>query len=231
MEKAQLEKFRALLEEEKKKRWEGIHSINKTGMGESLRDSTGELSLCDNEPADIGSEVFERSKDYALRERAKLNIQAIDEALRRIEKGVYDICEVCGRRIPIERLEAVPYTTTCHDCSKHLEESAGQSSRPVEEGVMMEVYKKSYGGNVNNGGYDMEDTWEDLVPYSENAGRSGAGAYYGENEHDIEEERGIVEEVEGIPYEVGEDGVIYKSYQNQSSDVGRRIRKNDLNIK
>lgn len=212
MEKTQLEKFQALLEEEKKKRWEEIHFINETGMGESLRDSIGELSLYDNEPADIGSEVFERSKDFALRERAKLNIQAIDEALRRIEKGVYDICEVCGRHIPIDRLEAVPYTTTCHDCRKRLEEGAGRPDRPVEEEVMKEIYEQSYNGNVNNVGYDMEDTWEDLVPYSENTGQAGAGAYYGENEHDTKEERGSVEEVEGIPYEVGEDGVIYKSY-------------------
>jgi len=219
MENDQLEMFRARLEEEKKKRQEEILSINESGLWESMRDSLGELSLYDNEPADIGSEMFERSKDFALRERAKLNIQAIDEALHRIEQGVYDTCEVCGQRIPFERLEAVPYTTTCHDCRKRLENKPHESHRPVEEEVIKEIYNQNYDGNTNNVEYDLEDTWQDVARFSEHAAQAQAGAYYGVNELDTED-RGYAEEVENIPYEVGSDGVIYKSYQSLDDERG-----------
>ena len=48
-------------------------------------------------------------------------LQAIEEALWRIEKGTYGLCRVCGREIGAERLEAVPYATLCID-DKRLEE-------------------------------------------------------------------------------------------------------------
>ncbi|MEW5899713.1 MAG: conjugal transfer protein TraR, partial [Bacillota bacterium] len=44
------------------------------------------------------------------------------------------------------------------------------------------------------------------------AEQADAGAYYGESELTIED-RGYVEEVENIPYEIGDDGVIYRSFR------------------
>jgi len=48
-------------------------------------------------------------------------LQAIEEALRRIESGTYGLCRACGREIGAARLEAVPYATLCID-DKRLEE-------------------------------------------------------------------------------------------------------------
>ena len=60
-----------------------------------------------------------------LDERAKAEIDAIDAALTRIAAGDYGRCEDCGERIPVERLEALPTTTSCLQCAEARERGAG----------------------------------------------------------------------------------------------------------
>jgi len=69
------------------------------GIAKSMRDSTGEISLLDNHPADIGTEVFERGKDIKLAEDAEVVLKKIDEALSRMDAGDYGGCKRCGREI------------------------------------------------------------------------------------------------------------------------------------
>lgn len=44
---------------------------------------------------------------------AQHNLEQVNNALLRIENGTYGICAVSGEEIEPERLEAVPYATTC----------------------------------------------------------------------------------------------------------------------
>jgi len=61
-----------------------------------------------------------------LDERGRAELEAIDHALARIEAGEYGRCEDCGELIPIERLEALPTTTTCVQCSEQRERPGTQ---------------------------------------------------------------------------------------------------------
>jgi DnaK suppressor protein len=45
-------------------------------------------------------------------------LQATEEALQRIEKGVYGICRDCGEAISPARLEAIPWTRVCIECKQ-----------------------------------------------------------------------------------------------------------------
>jgi DnaK suppressor protein len=45
-------------------------------------------------------------------------LQAIDEALQRIEKRTYGICRDCGEPIAAARLNAVPWTKVCITCKE-----------------------------------------------------------------------------------------------------------------
>src|SRR5690242_21437077 len=45
-------------------------------------------------------------------------LQAIEEALFRMEKGVYGICRDCGEPIAAARLEAIPWTRVCISCKQ-----------------------------------------------------------------------------------------------------------------
>jgi DnaK suppressor protein len=46
-------------------------------------------------------------------------LRAIEEALTRIKRGTFGICEVCQRPISQARLKAVPWTRLCLDCKEH----------------------------------------------------------------------------------------------------------------
>ena len=45
-------------------------------------------------------------------------LQAIEEALQRIEKGTYGVCRDCGEPIAEARLNAIPWTRVCITCKE-----------------------------------------------------------------------------------------------------------------
>jgi DnaK suppressor protein len=45
-------------------------------------------------------------------------LQAIEEALKRIDKGTYGICRDCGEPISEARLKAIPWTRVCITCKE-----------------------------------------------------------------------------------------------------------------
>ena len=57
-----------------------------------------------------------------LKDREKRLLTKIDQALERIEKGTFGICEECGQEIGLKRLEARPVTTMCIECKTDQEE-------------------------------------------------------------------------------------------------------------
>jgi len=87
----------------------------------SLEEETGELlSAADNHLADTATETYERELDEGLEEDAREQLHQVEKALARIESGEYGLCEVCGKEIPVDRLEAVPWTTLCIDDARRL---------------------------------------------------------------------------------------------------------------
>ena len=114
------DRFRDLLHEHRNRLLEIIerHDIG----GSSLTEETGELSgsTADNHLADAASETYERELDEGLEEDAQAQLREVDDALARIEAGTYGTCTVCGKEIPVERLEAVPWTKLCIDDARRL---------------------------------------------------------------------------------------------------------------
>ena len=51
----------------------------------------------------------------------------IERAIARIREGGYGICEGCGEKIKLARLNALPYATCCIDCQRELERT-GEAS-------------------------------------------------------------------------------------------------------
>jgi RNA polymerase-binding transcription factor DksA len=80
---------------------------------QSANDSVGELSSYDQHQADMGTETFEREKDLSILEQVEAELADVEHALRRLDEGTYGTCEVCGKAIPEERLEALPATRLC----------------------------------------------------------------------------------------------------------------------
>ena len=54
----------------------------------------------------------------ARRERVDARIEALQEALERLQDGTYGLCQSCGRPIDLDRLEALPRATECIECAR-----------------------------------------------------------------------------------------------------------------
>tara|TARA_B100000131_G_scaffold211741_1_gene203631 strand:- start:2563 stop:2940 length:378 start_codon:yes stop_codon:yes gene_type:complete len=67
--------------------------------------------------ADGGSMAFELEKDLTLDENTKDLLTQVEKALERISKKKYGDCEICEKPIPVNRLDALPYTTSCKECA------------------------------------------------------------------------------------------------------------------
>jgi DnaK suppressor protein len=72
-----------------------------------------EGDLIDQANADAEAELQIR-----LHEADSHLLRAIDEALARIRRGTYGVCEVCQQPIPKARLEAVPWARHCRECKE-----------------------------------------------------------------------------------------------------------------
>ncbi|MDF1594564.1 MAG: TraR/DksA C4-type zinc finger protein [Acidimicrobiia bacterium] len=63
------------------------------------------------------TEAVERISTTATARSIFRSIADIDRALSKLEQGTYGICDGCGQRIPLERMEAIPSTAMCVLCS------------------------------------------------------------------------------------------------------------------
>jgi RNA polymerase-binding transcription factor DksA len=87
-----------------------------------LDDESGELPAWGtDELADHASDTYEREVGDTLEENAEQILREVDDALARIDDGTYGTCKACGREIPSERLEAIPYATLCVEDKRRLE--------------------------------------------------------------------------------------------------------------
>ncbi|MDR3145537.1 MAG: TraR/DksA family transcriptional regulator [Treponema sp.] len=71
--------------------------------------------------ADIASDDIDRKMIEAIGSQELKRLKLIDSALTRIQQGKYGLCMKCGKRIPQDRLEAIPYALLCIEC-KTVEE-------------------------------------------------------------------------------------------------------------
>lgn len=68
---------------------------------------------------DSGSEELHSQ----LAELEARELRQIDRALARMKQGTYGLCEFCQCKIPVARLNALPYSTTCVKCQREMEVS------------------------------------------------------------------------------------------------------------
>ena len=58
---------------------------------------------------------------YARQEFELKEMQSIDQALHRIELGIYGVCLECGEKIALRRLQVAPEAPFCLNCQSRLE--------------------------------------------------------------------------------------------------------------
>jgi DnaK suppressor protein len=87
--------------------------------GEGLTKREGPEAFPD--VSDQASAEVDQNFSMRIKEREQKLLKKIDEALDRLKKNIYGICERCEEEIPYQRLKARPVTTLCIAC-KTLQE-------------------------------------------------------------------------------------------------------------
>lgn len=89
-------------------------------VGEGLTNRRGQEAFPD--VSDQASAEADQNFSMRIKEREQRLLKKIDEALDRMDKNLYGICERCEEEIPFPRLKARPVTTLCIDCKTLQEE-------------------------------------------------------------------------------------------------------------
>src|SRR4051812_43332495 len=78
-----------------------------------------------NDPTgDSADQAFDTGSEEVASQLAEIEARELDQIERALDKlrhGTYGLCEGCQRRIPVGRLNALPFSTTCIECKRGME--------------------------------------------------------------------------------------------------------------
>jgi len=98
-------------------------------MNGLAKESAQEMAGYSLHMADSGTDNFDRDFALSLLSSDQDAIYEIEEALKRIEKNTYGICELTGKPIPHSRLEAIPWTRFTVQAQAQLEKEGAMRQR------------------------------------------------------------------------------------------------------
>lgn len=81
---------------------------------------------------DTATDDRERELRLLLTDRDRGKLEAIEQALSRIDAGTYGICELCEEDIAEGRLEVLPFTSVCVLCQADRERQRAQHAAVTE---------------------------------------------------------------------------------------------------
>jgi DnaK suppressor protein len=96
----------------------------------SLRETLPVVDATVKDTEEQSVDDFVQEMDFALMEMKAESLGKIDEAIRRLETGVYGVCAECETEIAAARLKALPFATLCVACQER-EESQQAELRDV----------------------------------------------------------------------------------------------------
>jgi len=117
-----------------------LHQMN--GLA---KESAQEMAGYSLHMADSGTDNFDRDFALSLLSADQDAVYEIEEALKRIEKKTYGVCELTGKTIPRARLEAIPWTRFTVDAQAQLERDGALRQRrigqlgTVDSGAVTEI--------------------------------------------------------------------------------------------
>ena len=125
MRKAFLKKARETLQENRAQLLKNVQAELHEGREQSKDEGM--------DTYDLASDARDREINFILTDREREKLQAIDEALARVEEGSYGVCESCESDIAEGRLEALPFTRLCINCQAEREKEARMNKRFEED--------------------------------------------------------------------------------------------------
>jgi DnaK suppressor protein len=126
-------------------------------MNGLAKESAEEMAGYSLHMADSGTDNFDRDFALSLLSSDQDAMYEIEEALKRIERNTFGICELTGKQIPRARLEAIPWTRFTVEAQAQLERDGALRQRRL--GALGTV-DSAGGSDVESGGADEEEPEE-----------------------------------------------------------------------
>ncbi|MEE8421120.1 MAG: TraR/DksA C4-type zinc finger protein [Dehalococcoidales bacterium] len=117
---AKLKVLRAQLEKEKALLLEELEQLKSSANSQEERREGSPFGKREEE----ATEALEMEKRAALEKRIKGQMVDVEHALHKFEEGTYGNCDVCGKAIDPERLEALPQAYLCMNCKAQQAKNA-----------------------------------------------------------------------------------------------------------
>jgi DnaK suppressor protein len=87
---------------------------------------SADLSAADvGDEADQATQSSERELQFELSDNERNSLDAVEAALRKIDTGVYGVCESCRGKIAAPRLKAIPHARYCIGCQSKFDAPRG----------------------------------------------------------------------------------------------------------
>lgn len=106
----------------------------------------GDLSLLKELAAQNSADMIDNALDTAqdeissqLAEVESRELSSIENAIKRMDAGVYGLCEGCETNIPLARLQALPYATHCIQCQREKEQSNRGGGHSADWGRLIDT--------------------------------------------------------------------------------------------
>jgi DnaK suppressor protein len=123
------EVLKSMLEDRRREIQDKLRSLRETLPVESATVKDAEEQSVDD---------FVQEMDFALMAMKAESLVKIDEAIRRLESGVYGACAECETEIAEARLKALPFATLCVSCQEREETQQAElrDNRPHETAAL-----------------------------------------------------------------------------------------------
>ncbi len=118
MPKKEIKKFKEMILKKKADILEQIDHISKDTLKKSQKDASGDISGYSYHMADLATDTFDREFSLGLASNERQTLYEIEDALKRIDEGVFGLCESCKKPISKIRLKAIPFTKLCLKCQE-----------------------------------------------------------------------------------------------------------------
>ena len=119
--KSDLKDFKKIVLKRKEEILNDLKHISDDTLRKSQKEASGDISGYTYHMADVATDNYDREFSLGIASSERKSLYELDDALKRIEEGVFGICDDCKSSITKIRLRAVPSARLCIKCQQKRE--------------------------------------------------------------------------------------------------------------
>lgn len=119
--KKELTEFRKFILKRKDEILDAINHISEETLKKSQKDASGDISGYSYHMADVATDTYDREFSLGLASNDRELLYELDDAMKRIDEGIFGVCEGCKSVISKTRLKVIPYARFCIKCQEKNE--------------------------------------------------------------------------------------------------------------